>query len=61
MTVKDAKFANAEPPEAVIHINIHPRDFSKNCIVTRDDINFFKSQDHVDIRESAFPEKRGGS
>jgi hypothetical protein len=59
MRAKDRAFLDADPPEAVIHIGVHPEDFADNWIRTCDDINFFKSREHVETWERSFPEKRG--
>jgi Alkylmercury lyase len=56
---KDRTLVSIEPETAVIHIGIHPRDFSKDWNVTCDNINFFRSHEHVEAWESQFSEKRG--
>jgi alkylmercury lyase-like protein len=55
----DQQLLSADPPDAVIHFGIHPREFGRNWIVTCDNINFFKSAEHVAEWEKAFPHKHG--
>jgi hypothetical protein len=57
--MKDRECIGVDPDTAVLHIGIHPRNFSDNWIVTCDNINFFKSEDHARLWEQAFPDKRG--
>ncbi|MDA8044375.1 MAG: alkylmercury lyase family protein [Actinomycetota bacterium] len=59
LRAKDRALVDLEPDTALIHIGIHPRDFSREWNITCDNINFFRSQDHVDLWEAEFPEKKG--
>ena len=55
----DRELVSADPPEAVVHIGVHPHRFRDDWIVTCDSINFFPSLEHVARWEQAVPQRRG--
>ncbi|KAL1895498.1 hypothetical protein Sste5346_005307 [Sporothrix stenoceras] len=58
---KDGELLENDAPDAVIHIGRGPDDWSKNFVYTCENINFFKSHEHVATWEKQFPEKRGAT
>ena len=59
LVMKDGELLSVDPPEAVIHLGVHPSKFGEDWIVTCDSINFFRSAEHVAAWEEAVPQRRG--
>jgi hypothetical protein len=58
---RDGQLLSLDPPDTVIHIGIRPDRFIDDWIVACDNINFFRSMDHVEVWEDARPDVRGVS
>jgi hypothetical protein len=59
ITMKDGEILSVDPPETVFHMGIHPDLSRQNFIELCDNLNFFRSAEHVATWEAAIPNKRG--
>jgi hypothetical protein len=58
---KNGELLSVEPSSTLIHIGIHPDEWRNNFVVTCDNINFFKSKEHIAIWEAKFPNRKGAT
>ncbi|MCG2621218.1 alkylmercury lyase family protein [Arthrobacter sp. I2-34] len=56
---KDGELLSVEPETALIHIGRHPGEWGDQMMLTCENINFFRSPEHVKVWEEKMPEKRG--